>query len=59
MSITNKTYWEVCIEINPICADVLCDIVQTDNDGGNAERVFIGYFNIIGGANNAQAGGDN
>lgn len=36
-----------------------CDIVQTDEDGGNAERVFIGYFNIIGGANNAQAGGDN
>lgn len=37
-----------------------CDIVQTDADGAsNAERVFIGYFNVIGGANNAQAGGDN
>ena len=30
MSITDKTYWEVCIEINPICADIVCDIVQTE-----------------------------
>lgn len=37
-----------------------CDIVETDSDGGsNANRLFIGQFNIIGGANNAQAGGDN
>lgn len=35
-----------------------CDIVETDADGSNAKRVFIGYFNIIGGANNAQAGGE-
>ena len=35
-----------------------CDIVETDADGtGNANRLFIGTFNIIGGANNAQAGG--
>jgi len=35
-----------------------CDIVETDSDGtSNANRVFIGQFNIIGGANNAQAGG--
>ena len=35
-----------------------CDIVETDNDGtSNANRLFIGTFNIIGGANNAQAGG--
>lgn len=35
-----------------------CDVVETDNDGtGNAKRVFIGNFNIIGGANNAEAGG--
>ena len=35
-----------------------CDIVQTDADGtSNAERLFIGYFNVIGGANNAQTGG--
>ena len=32
MSITDKTYWEVCIEINPICADIVCDIVQTEFD---------------------------
>lgn len=34
-----------------------CDIVETDLDGDNANRLFIGTFNIIGGANNAQAGG--
>lgn len=35
-----------------------CDIVQTDADGtSNAQRLFIGYFNVIGGANNAQTGG--
>lgn len=35
-----------------------CDIVETDSDGdSNADRLFIGQFNIIGGANNAQAGG--
>ena len=32
MSIVDKTYWEVCIEINPICADIVCDIVQTEFD---------------------------
>lgn len=32
-----------------------CDIVETDMDGSNAHRLFIGNFNIIGGANNAQA----
>lgn len=36
-----------------------CDIVETDSDGtSNANRVFIGEFNVIGGANNAQAGGN-
>lgn len=35
-----------------------CDIVETDGAGNNARRVFIGYFNVIGGANNAQAGGE-
>lgn len=34
-----------------------CDIVETDVDGENAKRLFIGSFIIIGGANNAQAGG--
>ena len=35
-----------------------CDIVEVDSDGtSNANRLFIGTFNIIGGANNAQAGG--
>lgn len=35
-----------------------CDIVETDIDGtSNANRLFIGSFNVIGGANNAQAGG--
>jgi len=41
--------------------DVLyfCDIVETDIDGdSNAKRKFIGNFNVIGGANNAQAGGN-
>lgn len=28
----DKTYFEVCIEINPVCADVLCDIIQTEFD---------------------------
>lgn len=30
MSVIDKTYWEVCIEINPICADIVCDIVQSN-----------------------------
>lgn len=35
------------------------DIVETDNDGdSNAQRDFIGNFHVIGGANNAQAGGE-
>ena len=36
-----------------------CDIVETDSDGtSNANRLFIGTFNIIPGPNNAQAGGE-
>lgn len=40
--------------------DVLyfCDIVETDTDGSNANRLFIGNFNIVPGPNNEQAGGD-
>ena len=34
------------------------DIVQTDSDGSNPTRLAIGTFNVIGGANNAQAGGE-
>lgn len=35
------------------------DIVETDADGtSNAERLFIGQFNVVPGPNNAQAGGD-
>ena len=30
MSVENKTYWEVGIEINPVCADILCDIIQSN-----------------------------
>lgn len=30
MSVIDKTYWEVCIEINPICADIVCAIIQTN-----------------------------
>lgn len=30
MSVKEKTYWEVCIEINPLCCDVVCDIVQSE-----------------------------
>lgn len=34
------------------------DIVETDSDGtSNANRLFIGNFNILPGPNNAQAGG--
>lgn len=32
MSIKDKTYWELDIEINPICADIVCDIVQSEFD---------------------------
>ncbi len=32
MSVKDKTYWEVCIEINPLCSDVVCDFVQTEFD---------------------------
>lgn len=35
-----------------------CDIVETDTDGtSNANRLFIGTFNIVPGPNNEQAGG--
>ena len=34
------------------------DIVQTNSDGTNAERLMIGNFNVIPGPNNAQAGGE-
>ena len=33
------------------------DVVQTDSDGSNAQRIALGSFNIIAGPNNAQAGG--
>ena len=32
MSVIDKTYWEICIDINPVCADVLCDIIQSNFD---------------------------
>ena len=36
-----------------------CDIVETDSDGtSNADRIFIGNFNVVPGPNNAQAGGE-
>lgn len=36
------------------------DIVETDSDGtSNANRLFIGNFNITPGPNNAEAGGEN
>lgn len=34
------------------------DIVETDTDGTNANRLALGNFAIIGGPNNAQAGGE-
>jgi hypothetical protein len=35
------------------------DIVETDSDGtSNANRLFIGNFNVIAGPNNAEAGGE-
>lgn len=34
------------------------DIVETDSDGtSNANRLFIGNFNVVAGPNNAEAGG--
>lgn len=39
--------------------DYYFDIVLTDQNEANAERVALGDLIIIGGANNAQAGGDN
>ena len=38
--------------------DYFYDVVETDLDGTNANRLALGGFNIIGGPNNAQAGGD-
>ena len=32
MQLKSKTYYELCIEINPVCADVLCDIIQSEFD---------------------------
>ena len=32
MSVISKTYWEVCIEINPLVSDIVCDIIQTEFD---------------------------
>jgi len=32
LQLKNRAYYEVCIEINPVCADVLCDIVQSEFD---------------------------
>lgn len=35
------------------------DIVETDSDGtSNANRLFIGNFNVVAGPNNAEAGGE-
>ena len=34
------------------------NIVETDSDGSNANRLAIGNFNITPGPNNAQAGGE-
>lgn len=38
--------------------EYFCDVVETDEDGENPHRIFIGSFVVIGGANNAQAGGE-
>lgn len=35
-----------------------CDVVITDENDENPERLFIGSFTVIGGANNEQAGGN-
>jgi hypothetical protein len=47
LSITDKTYWEVCIEINPICADVLCDIVMSNFDCEGIVTAEEKYKNIL------------
>ena len=32
MPVTEKTYWELDVEINPVCADIICDIIQSSFD---------------------------
>lgn len=32
MSLINENYWELTVEINPVCCDVLCDIIQSEFD---------------------------
>lgn len=50
----NLTEKDTYLDANKI---YFCDIVETDSDGSsNARRVFLGSFEVIGGANNKQAG---
>lgn len=32
MSVKDKTYWELSVEINPVCSDIVCDIIQSEFD---------------------------
>ena len=32
MQLKSRAYYEICIDINPVCADVLCDIIRSEFD---------------------------
>ena len=56
---TNRVVFNLTEKDTYLDADktYFCDIVETDSDeSSNARRVFIGSFDVIGGANNKQAG---
>ena len=56
---TNRVVFNLTEKDTYLDADktYFCDIVETDSDeSSNARRVFIGSFDVIGGANNKQTG---
>ena len=56
---TNRVVFNLTEKDTYLGADktYFCDIVETDSDGSsNARRVFLGSFDVVGGANNKQAG---
>lgn len=56
---TNRVVFNLTEKDTYLDADktYFCDIVETDSDeSSNARRAFIGSFDVIGGANNKQAG---
>lgn len=56
---TNRVVFNLTEKDTYLDADktYFCDIVETDSDeSSNARRVFIGSFDVVGGANNKQTG---